>query len=188
MRSVVRCPWAEHDDLREYHDTEWGVPHHGDAQLFELLTLEGAQAGLSWLTVLRRRDGYRNAFEGFDPERVARFSATDIDRLLSDKSIIRHRGKIESTVTNAVAIVELGTSQESLDSLLWSFVDGRTIQHDWRKDRSLLSSSPASKAMSIELKRRGFRFVGSTTCYSLMQAAGLVNDHLSSCFRDEMLS
>jgi DNA-3-methyladenine glycosylase I len=181
--SPVRCSWAEHDELWEYHDAEWGVPQHDDARLFELLTLEGAQAGLSWLTVLRRRASYRRAFCDFDVQRVARFTNEDVERLVSDASIIRHRGKIESTVANAVAVRALQADGQSLDSLLWSFVGRRALQHDWASSPAFRSLNPESTAMSVELKRRDFRFVGPTTCYSLMQAAGLVNDHQEGCFR-----
>ena len=180
---VTRCAWAEHEELRDYHDHEWGVPEHDDRRLFELLTLEGAQAGLSWLIVLRRRAGYRSAFADFDPAVVARYSPADVERLVEDPDIIRHRGKIESTVSNAAALLELHRRGERLDALLWSFVDGRPRQHDWSAGDGLPSSTPAAAAMSKELKRQGFRFVGPTTCYALMQAAGLVNDHHPSCFR-----
>ena len=180
---VTRCNWAHHDELRAYHDREWGVPVHEENRLFELLTLEGAQAGLSWLTVLRRREHYRSAFAGFDPDAVARFGSTDIEQLVRDPGLIRHKGKIESTVSNAAAIVALHQCGESLDNLLWSFVDGQTIPHDWSTGSGLQTSTPESTAMSRELKRRGFRFVGPTTCHALMQAAGLVNDHDPMCFR-----
>ena len=185
---VARCSWAEHDELRDYHDQEWGVPVHGDSRLFELLTLEGAQAGLSWLIVLRRRAGYRSAFSGFAPEVVARISSADVDRLVEDPDIIRHRGKIESTVTNAAALVALRDAGERLDAVLWAFVDGRPRQHDWSAGDGLPASTPEAAAMSKELKRRGFRFVGPTTCYALMQAAGLVNDHHPTCFRARELA
>ena len=178
---VTRCPWAEHPELRAYHDEEWGVPVHDDARLFELLTLEGAQAGLSWLMVLRRRDGYRRAFAGFDPAVVAGFAPVDVDRLVDDPGIIRHRGKIESTVSNARAVVALQEVGDTLDSLLWSVVGGRTRSRS--AGGSLPASTPEAVALSRELKRRDFRFVGPTTCYSLMQAAGLVNDHDVDCFR-----
>jgi len=186
---VTRCSWAEHDELRAYHDEEWGVPVHDDDALFELLTLEGAQAGLSWLTVLRRRAGYRAAFAGFDPDAVARFGPADVDNLVDDPGIIRHRGKIESVVSNAAVILELQRRGDSLDELLWSFVGGRTRLRSWSPDSTLPSSTPEAAAMSRELKRQGFRFVGPTTCYALMQAAGLVNDHHPTCFRrDEVAS
>jgi DNA-3-methyladenine glycosylase I len=180
---VTRCAWAEHDELRDYHDREWGVPHHDDNRLFELLTLEGAQAGLSWLIVLRRRDTYRTAFADFDPSVVARFPPKEVDRLLLDPGIIRHRGKIESTISNAAALVELQQAGGTLDDLLWSFVDGQPQVHDWSTGDGLESSTPVAAAMSKELKRQGFRFVGPTTCHALMQAAGLVNDHHPTCFR-----
>jgi DNA-3-methyladenine glycosylase I len=180
---VTRCAWADHEDLRDYHDVEWGVPEHDDERLFEQLTLEGAQAGLSWLIVLRRRAGYRAAFADFDPGVVARYSPGDVERLLEDPGIIRHRGKIESTISNAAALLALHAAGERLDTLLWSFVDGRPVRHDWTAGDQLPASTPEATAMSKELKRRGFRFVGPTTCYALMQAAGLVNDHHPSCFR-----
>ena len=179
---VTRCRWATHDDLRAYHDTEWGVPEHADLRLFELLTLEGAQAGLSWRTILNRRPGYRAAFAGVDPAVVASFGEDDVERLLADPGVIRHRGKLESTVTNARAVLTLREQGDTLDALLWSFVDGVPGRHDW-SEGGLPSSTPVSSAMSRELRRRGFRFVGPTTCYSLMQAAGLVDDHEPDCFR-----
>ena len=184
---VTRCSWAEHDELREYHDVEWGVPVHDDARLFELLTLEGAQAGLSWLIVLRRRDGYRAAFAGFDPEVVADYSSGAVDRLIEDPGIIRHRGKIESVVSNAAALLEVRRQGTSLDEILWSFVGGSPAVCNWPIDDPLPTSTPAAAAMSKELKRLGFRFVGPTTCYALMQAAGLVNDHHPTCFRRDEL-
>lgn len=179
----MRCTWSESDDMREYHDEEWGVPVHDDAKLFEFVTLEGAQAGLSWLTILRRRRGYQKAFTGFDPIRVARFTEQKVDRLLCDEGIIRHRGKIESTVSNAKAILALQKSGQTLDGLLWSFVDGEPLQHNWKKDPTIAASTPDAIRMSKELKKLGFRFVGPTTCYAMMQATGLVNDHHPNCFR-----
>jgi DNA-3-methyladenine glycosylase I len=179
----MRCTWAETDDMREYHDEEWGVPLHDDAKLFELITLEGAQAGLSWLTVLRRRPGYRKAFVNFDPARVARFSPDRIDRLLNDDGIIRHRGKIESTVSNAKTIVGLQKSDRSLNDVLWSFVDNTPRQHNWKKEPNIPATSPEADRMSKELKKLGFRFLGPTTCYAFMQATGMVNDHHPTCFR-----
>ena len=180
---VIRCSWAEHPELRDYHDHEWGVPVHDEHRLFELLTLEGAQSGLSWLTVLRRREGYRSAFAQFDPAVVAGYGSPEIDRLVDDPGIIRHRGKIESTVSNAAAVLALRDAGSSLAELLWSVVDGRPMQHDWNSDSGLQTSTPESTTMSKELKRRTFRFVGPTTCHALMQAAGLVNDHHPTCFR-----
>jgi DNA-3-methyladenine glycosylase I len=169
--------------MREYHDEEWGVPVHDDSKLFEFVTLEGAQAGLSWLTILRRRAGYRTAFMDFDPTRVARFTERKVDRLLTDEGIIRHRGKIESTISNAKAILALHKSGQTLDGLLWSFVDGEPRQHNWKKEPSIAASTPETVRMSKDLKKLGFRFVGPTTCYALMQATGLVNDHDPKCFR-----
>jgi len=179
----MRCSWAEGDEMRTYHDEEWGVPLHGDAKLFELLTLEGAQAGLSWLTILKRRPGYVKAFKKFNPKVVAAFTVTDVERLLENDGIIRHRGKIESTINNAGAVLNLQRSGSSLDELLWSFVDNTPLQRNWTRDPNAPASTPEATRMSKELKMRGFRFVGPTTCYSLMQAAGLVNDHSPTCFR-----
>ncbi|MGB8197369.1 MAG: DNA-3-methyladenine glycosylase I [Acidimicrobiales bacterium] len=180
----MRCSWAEgDDDMRAYHDEEWGVPQHDDTRLFELLTLEGAQAGLSWLTILKRRSGYVKAFKRFNPTLVAAFTDGDVARLLENPNLIRHRGKIESTINNAGAVLELQRSGSSLNEFLWSFVDGKPQQHDWKKEPRLPGSTPDAELMSKALKKRGFRFVGPTTCYSLMQAAGLVNDHDPKCFR-----
>jgi DNA-3-methyladenine glycosylase I len=177
-----RCAWVPVDDepYLAYHDEEWGVPSHGDRHLFEMLTLEGAQAGLSWRTILYKREGYRRAFAGFDAAKVARFSPAKVDRLLADRSIVRNRLKVESTVANARAVAEL---QGSLAELLWSFVDGAPMVGRWRAVDEIPAETPASRAMSKDLKRRGFRFVGPTVCYALMQAAGLVNDHVTTCFR-----
>jgi DNA-3-methyladenine glycosylase I len=169
--------------MRAYHDEEWGVPQHDDSKLFELLTLEGAQAGLSWLTILKRRPGYVRAFKRFNPKLVAAFTSADVERLLEDPDIIRHRGKIESTINNAGAILTLQRSGSSLDELLWSFVNHEPLQRNWAKNPNVPASTPEATRMSKELKKRGFRFVGPTTCYSLMQAAGLVNDHTPQCFR-----
>jgi DNA-3-methyladenine glycosylase I len=178
---VTRCAWVPEGDplYVAYHDEEWGVPEHDERKLFELLTLEGAQAGLSWSTILRKREGYRAAFAGFDPEAVARFSDADVERLLADPGIVRNRLKVESTVANARAVLEL----DGLDELLWSFVGGAPKVNRWTSLAELPAETAESKAMSKELKRRGFRFVGPTVCYALMQAAGLVNDHVTSCFR-----
>jgi DNA-3-methyladenine glycosylase I len=169
--------------MRVYHDEEWGVPQHDDKRLFELLTLEGAQAGLSWLTILKRRPGYVKAFKRFNPKLVARFTDNDVARLLENPDIIRHRGKIESTINNAGAVLDLQRSGSSLDEFLWSFVDGKPLQRDWKKDPTIPASTPDAELMSKQLKKIGFRFVGPTTCYALMQAAGLVNDHDPKCFR-----
>ncbi len=180
----IRCPWCGSDPLyRAYHDQEWGVPLHDERRLFEMLTLEGAQAGLSWLTILRKREGYRRAFAGFDPQSVARFDETDIARLLADPAIVRNRLKVASTVSNARAVLEVQTRYGSLDAFLWGFVDGRPIRNKWRSMAEIPASTPLSDIMSRELKRHGFRFVGSTICYAHMQATGMVNDHLTDCFR-----
>ncbi|MEN0111540.1 MAG: DNA-3-methyladenine glycosylase I [Planctomycetota bacterium] len=184
MSQRTRCPWAEASDAeRAYHDTEWGVPVRDDHRLFEMLTLEGAQAGLSWSTVLGKREGYRRLFQRFEPARVARFTHADVDRLLADASIIRHRGKVESTVSNAAAVLGVQEAEGSLAEWIWSFVDGRPLQNRWAVMEDVPAETGLSKRMSKELKRRGFRFVGPTTCYAFMQAAGLVNDHLTRCFR-----
>jgi DNA-3-methyladenine glycosylase I len=178
---VQRCGWApEHDPLYlAYHDEEWGVPSHDERHLFEMLVLEGAQAGLSWSTILRKREGYRRAFAGFDVEAVSRFGPRDVERLLADPGIVRNRLKVESAVANAQVTIAGG----GLDELLWSFVGGEQRVNRWRKLGDLPAETDESRGMSKELKRRGFRFVGPTVCYSLMQACGLVNDHVVSCFR-----
>jgi DNA-3-methyladenine glycosylase I len=178
---LSRCAWVPESDplYVAYHDEEWGVPSHDERHLFEMLVLEGAQAGLSWSTILRKREGYRNAFAGFEVAKVARFGARDIERLMGDAGIVRNRLKIESAIANARATVEL----ESLDELLWSFVDGRPRQNRFKKLADIPAETAESKAMSKELKRRGFRFVGPTVCYAFMQACGLVNDHTLDCFR-----
>jgi DNA-3-methyladenine glycosylase I len=179
-----RCHWAGGEpQMIAYHDREWGVPLRSDRRLFELLTLEGAQAGLSWSTVLQRRSGYRRAFAGFDQKRVARFTAATVARLLRDPGIIRHRGKIESTVTNARAFLEVQREHGSFAAYLWSHVGGRPIQGRRRRPREIPAETALSREISRALRRRGFTFVGPTICYALMQAAGLVNDHLVSCFR-----
>src|SRR5690349_19133661 len=179
-----RCEWAEGDDalMVSYHDQEWGVPSRDDRHLFELLTLEGAQAGLSWKTILHKREGYRAAFQQFDPARVARFNARKIDTLLRDPAIVRNRLKVGSTVNNARHILEVQAELGSFDAYIWQFVDGVPIVGRRRKLRDLPSETRESKAMSKDLKQRGFRFIGSTVCYAFMQAAGLVNDHVTTCF------
>jgi DNA-3-methyladenine glycosylase I len=181
---VERCPWAESDPLlARYHDTEWGVPSHDERHLFELLTLEGAQAGLSWLVVLRKREGYRAAFDGFDPARVARFRPAKIERLLRDPGVVRHRGKLESVVTNARAILAMRREGSPLAEELWRHVGGKPIRKRRRAIGDVPAKTPESVEMSRALSRRGFRFVGPTICYALMQAAGLVDDHVTGCFR-----
>jgi len=166
-----------------YHDEEWGVPSHDDRYLFEMLTLEGAQAGLSWSTILRKREGYRRAFDGFDASRVARFDRRRVERLLQDASIVRNRAKVESAVANAREVLAVQQELGTLDVYLWSFVGGNPIQNRWTAMREIPAETPQSKAMSKDLKKRGFRFVGPTVCYAFMQAAGLVNDHEVTCFR-----
>ncbi|MDD2308440.1 MAG: DNA-3-methyladenine glycosylase I [Desulfuromonadaceae bacterium] len=181
-----RCPWCGNDPLyMAYHDNEWGVPLHDDTRLFEMLTLEGAQAGLSWLTILRKRDGYRSAFAGFDPQKVATFNDADVARLLSDSGIVRNRLKITSTITNARAVLEVQNRYGSLDRFLWSFVNGEPIRNRWITMGEVPASTKLSDTMSRELKRLGFRFVGSTICYAFMQATGMVNDHLTGCARHD---
>ena len=169
--------------MLRYHDEEWGVPSHDERHLFEMLVLEGAQAGLSWATILRKREGYREAFAGFDPEPVARFEARDVERLMKDTGIVRNRMKIEAAIANARATLDVRDELGSLDSYLWSFVDGRPIKNRWKRLRELPAETPASKAMSKDLKKRGFRFVGPTICYAFMQSVGMVNDHVTTCFR-----
>jgi DNA-3-methyladenine glycosylase I len=179
-----RCEWVGDDLLMvDYHDLEWGVPQYDDRVLFELLTLEGAQAGLSWRTILRKRDGYRRAFAGFEPARVAAYTEVDVDRLLADASIVRNRAKIESTVDNATAVLDTQRDHGSFAAYLWAFVDDKPVQNAWRALADLPAQTDLSKRISRELKRRGFRFVGPTTIYSFLQAAGFVNDHVVDCFR-----
>lgn len=187
MPGPTRCEWAGTEPLMvAYHDDEWGVPTHDDHLLFELLTLEGAQAGLSWRTILNKRQGYRAAFAAFEPAQVARYTDRKIDRLLNDASIVRHRGKIESTVNNARQILAVQDEHGSFDAYVWSFVDGTPVVGAWKQLADLPSSTAASAALSRDLKLRGFRFVGPTTVYAFMQAAGLVNDHVVTCFRHAM--
>jgi DNA-3-methyladenine glycosylase I len=183
--SVQRCAWVPEGDplYLAYHDEEWGVPSHDERHLFELLVLEGAQAGLSWSTILRKRDGYRQAFAGFDAEAVARFGPRDVERLLGDAGIVRNRAKIEAAIGNARAALAVREELGALDTLLWSFVGGEPRQSAWRSLEELPAETDESRTMSKELKRRGFRFVGPTICYAFMQAAGLVNDHVVGCFR-----
>jgi DNA-3-methyladenine glycosylase I len=180
----MRCEWAGSDPLMvAYHDEEWGVPSHDETHLFELLVLEGAQAGLSWTTILRKRDGYRRAFAGFDAEAVARFGESDVERLLGDAGIVRNRAKIESTIANARGVLAVREERGSFAAYLWDFVGGEPLVNRWESLRELPAETTESKAMSKDLKRRGFRFVGPTICYAFMQAVGLVNDHVTSCFR-----
>ena len=182
--SIARCPWGDASPkYAAYHDLEWGVPVHDDRVLFEFLLLEGAQAGLSWSTILNKRESYRDAFSEFDPVRVARYDARRIEKLLTNPGIVRNRLKIASSVTNARAFVELQNEYGSFDRYAWSFVGGKPIRNRWRSLREVPASTAESDALSHDLKRRGFRFVGSTIIYAFMQATGLVNDHLVSCPR-----
>jgi DNA-3-methyladenine glycosylase I len=180
-----RCAWVPESDplYVAYHDDEWGVPERDDRALYELLTLEGAQAGLSWSTILHKREGYRRAFAGFDPAKVARFDARKEAKLLADPGIVRNRLKVSSTIENAKRVLETQEELGNLAALLWSFVDGEPLVGRWKSIDQIPAETPESKAMSKELKRRGFRFVGPTVCYAFMQAAGLVDDHVVSCFR-----
>lgn len=181
---MERCPWCEGFDLyRHYHDTEWGVPLHDDRALFELLILEGAQAGLSWSTVLKKRATYRLAFDQFDPEKIARYGEEKVAALLADPGIVRNRLKVASTITNAQACLALQARGTSLSAFLWQFVDGQPVQNQRQSMREVPAKTPASDAMSKALLKAGFKFVGSTICYALMQASGMVNDHLVTCPR-----
>jgi len=188
---LKRCFWCGDDPLYvAYHDHEWGVPLHDDRALFEFLILEGAQAGLSWITILRKRDHYRAAFDGFDPQRVARYDQQQVERLLNDPGIVRNRLKIASAITNAGKFLDLQEEFGGADGFsdyLWNYVDGRPIHNTWRNQSDLPAQTPLSVALSKDLARRGFKFVGPTICYSLMQAVGLVNDHLVDCFRHREL-
>jgi DNA-3-methyladenine glycosylase I len=180
---VKRCAWAANEEMWKYHDLEWGVPVHDDTKHFEFLILEGAQAGLSWSTVLRKREGYRKAFAGFDPQKVARFTPKHVAKLLLDPGIIRNRQKVESAVSNARAYLEVRAARGSFDDFIWSFVDGEPIVNGWKDTKQIPATSPQSDALAKELKRLGFKFAGSTIMYAHMQACGLVNDHLTDCFR-----
>ena len=183
-----RCPWCGEEPVYvTYHDEEWGVPVHDDRKLFEFLILEGAQAGLSWLTILKRREGYRRAYRGFDPQKVARFGASSVRRLLGDAGIIRNRLKVEASISNARAFLAVQEEWGSFDAYIWSFVDGQPIQNRWRSLSELPASTPLAETISRDLKQRGFRFVGPTVVYAHMQATGMVNDHLVSCFRYRQL-
>lgn len=183
-KTIVRCGWVTDDPkYQSYHDTEWGVPEHDDRKLYEKLVLDGAQAGLSWITILKRRQGYRQAFEGFDPHVVAGYGAKDKARLMADSGIIRNKLKIDSAIGNAQALLRLWDEGQTLDALLWDLVDGRTKQNRWKSMKEIPAETPESKALSKELKRRGFSFVGPTIIYAYMQAIGMVNDHVVECFR-----
>jgi len=179
-----RCEWCGNDPLYiKYHDYEWGMPVHDDRRLFEFLILEGAQAGLSWLTILKKRENYRKAFQGFDPQKIATYSEADVQRLLSDCGIVRNRLKIESTIRNARVVLEIMDEFGSFDAFIWRYVDYQPIQNAWRSLEELPASTELSDTISKDLKKRSFNFLGSTICYSFMQAVGMVNDHVVGCFR-----
>jgi DNA-3-methyladenine glycosylase I len=181
---INRCEWANRNPLEQsYHDREWGVPIHDDRTLFEFLILEGAQAGLSWDTILRKREGYRKAFDHFDVAKIARYTKRDVSRLLANPEIIRNKLKINSAVTNAQKVLQVGQEFGSFDLYIWTFVNGRPIRNAWTKLTDIPSRSPESDAMSKNLRGRGFKFAGTTICYAFMQAVGMINDHLIGCFR-----
>jgi DNA-3-methyladenine glycosylase I len=187
MKEKSRCPWPKGDLYIQYHDLEWGVPLHDDRALFESIVLDGAQAGLSWSTILNKRENYRAAFDRFDPEKVARYGKKKRDALLANAGIVRNRLKIDSAIDNAKAFLAVQEQFGTFDSYIWRFVDGKPIQNRWKEMSQVPARTPESDAMSKDLKRRGFRFVGSTICYAFMQAAGMVNDHLVGCFRHKQL-
>lgn len=183
-KEIIRCGWAGADDLYiQYHDKEWGVPLHNDQRLFEMLVLEGAQAGLSWITILRKRKAYRKAFDNFTPEKIARYTDSRIAELLANPGIVRNRAKINAAVENARAFLMVQEEFGSFDYYVWSFVEGNPIVNKWKRLKQIPAETGQSQAMSKDLKRRGFRFVGPTICYAFMQAVGMVNDHTTDCFR-----
>lgn len=186
MLDKERCGWPGNDSLMiEYHDAEWGVPLRDDRKLFEFLLLDGAQAGLSWQTVLRKREGYRRAFDNFDPQKIALYGDAEVERLMQDAEIIRNRQKIASAIGNARSYLQVVREEGSFADFIWSFVEGKPIVNQWNTHEGAPATSLQSESMSRELRRRGFRFVGPTICYAFMQAAGLVNDHVVTCFRYE---
>ncbi len=183
-----RCEWADRSELEQsYHDKEWGVAIHDDRDLFEFLILEGAQAGLSWATILKKRGGYRKAFDNFDVQKISQYTEEDVARLLVNSEIIRNKRKITATITNAQAFLQVQAEFGSFDRYIWQFVRGKPIQNSWARLIDIPSSTPESDAMSKDLQKRGFKFVGSTICYAFMQAVGMVNDHIVGCFRHEEL-
>ncbi len=184
MKEKKRCEWCTSSDLYiSYHDDEWGVPVHDDQQLFEMLTLECAQAGLSWITILKKRDTYRKAFDKFDYKKIAKYKQAKIDKLLQNPGIVRNKLKVNGTVTNAKLFMEIQKEFGSFDKYIWQFVGGKTIINKWKTMAECPATTPESDAMSKDLKKRGFKFTGSTICYAFMQATGMVNDHMISCFR-----
>ena len=185
---VKRCEWATDNLLKEYHDTEWGVPLHNDKKLFEFLILDGAQAGLSWSTILKKRDAYRKAFDRFDPKKVASYTRPDVRRLLTNNGIVRNRQKIESAINNAKSFLKIKAEFGSFDKYIWEFVEHKTITNKYQRWKDIPPYSNESKEMSKDLKKRGFSFVGPTICYAIMQSAGMVNDHTTSCFRYKVIN
>lgn len=183
MKQLSRCPWAKGEIYHHYHDEEWGVPLHDDRKLFELLILEGAQAGLSWETILKKRENYRKAFDSFDAEQIAAYDDAKIASLLEDPGIVRNRLKVNAAVKNAQEFLRIRAEFGSFDSYLWRFVNGQPLQNAWTSIQQVPARTPESDAMSKDLRRRGFKFVGSTICCAFMQATGMVNDHLTTCFR-----
>tara|TARA_Y100000588_G_scaffold326657_1_gene361202 strand:+ start:47 stop:613 length:567 start_codon:yes stop_codon:yes gene_type:complete len=185
---IKRCAWVGDDPVYvDYHDSEWGVPEHDDQALFEKLVLDSFQAGLSWLIILRKRDNFRRAFDGFDPEKIARYNTLKVEALMQDTSIVRNRAKIEGTILNAKGYLQIVEENGSFDRYLWRFTEGRTIQNRWRSLDELPARTAESKTMSKALRERSFKFVGPTICYAFMQAVGMVNDHTSDCFRHKAL-
>lgn len=184
-KEIVRCGWAGSTDplYLEYHDKEWGVPSHDERHLFEMLVLEGAQAGLSWSTILHKRKAYKKAFDNFTPEKVARYTKAKVAKLLADAAIVRNRAKIGAAISNAQAFLQVKEEFESFDTYIWQFVDGRPIVNKWKRLSQILAETEEFRAMSKDLKVRGFHFVGPTICYAFMQAVGMVNDHVTDCFR-----
>jgi DNA-3-methyladenine glycosylase I len=185
---MKRCEWANRSELEQfYHDEEWGVPSHDDRSLFEFLILEGAQAGLSWSTILRKREGYRRAFDHFDARKISRYSDKDVSRLLANAEIIRNKLKIHAAITNARAFLGVRVEFGTFDAYIWQFVNGSPLQNSWKRMKDIPPYTPQSEAMSKDLQKRGFKFVGPTICYAFMQAVGMVNDHVVDCFRHEKL-
>ena len=181
---MKRCEWADGSDFEQaYHDNEWGVETHDDRALFEFLILEGAQAGLNWLTILKKREGYRKAFDNFDARKISRYSENKISMLLDNPEIVRNRLKINSTISNAIAFLQVQKEFGSFNNYIWRFVNGKPIMNSWKKITDIPCSTPESDAMSKDLKKRGFKFTGTTICYAFMQAVGMVNDHVMDCFR-----
>jgi len=189
MKQIDRCKWSVSDPIYiKYHDKEWGVPVHNDRKIFEMIILDGAQAGLSWLTILRKRENYRKAFDNFDPKKVAKYDKRKIAQLLKNAGIIRNKLKVESSITNAIAFLKVKEEFGTFDKYIWQFVNGKTIVSSWKELKEIPVFTAESDEMSKDLKKRGFKFVGSTICYAFMQAAGLVNDHTVDCFRYKELT